>query len=124
MKQKKIFSKNLKTLTEDIDQYQVIISDIFNGDRNRLSSLFQGHKHLLSLINSSASVRKTTSKKFCFQITHNIKPTYFFLFWFQKIFAHVFDDNCLKQKQLDKLHFQKKQKIKRVFELKVKINLI
>lgn len=85
-------------------------------------TLFQGHKDLLLLTLTDSSPAVYQKKNLFFLNTIYYYKTLqlnFFFFLFKEILVHIFQDNCLKERQLNKLCYRKKLKMKKIFELKV-----
>ncbi|XP_033222583.1 uncharacterized protein LOC117176451 [Belonocnema kinseyi] len=94
---KKRVSRDLKSLSENVQEYRTIINDIRSGDKRRICALFHEHRDLLlALMNQTPS----------------------------EIFAGVFQDSSLKRKQLDKLFYQKKKVMKKCFDLKLEYTIL
>ncbi|XP_011314339.1 uncharacterized protein [Fopius arisanus] len=84
-------SRELKILSGEVKEYRGILNEIENGDKRRMHTLFQGHKD--------------------FQLAHeNHNPG--------TVADAVDQENCLKRRQLDKLYYVKRKKMKEFFDHK------
>ncbi|XP_043285792.1 LOW QUALITY PROTEIN: uncharacterized protein [Venturia canescens] len=81
------------SLVADVKEYRGIVKDVeYGGDKRRMHTLLQEHRDI----------------QLAFE---NLDPN--------AIEEGIFQDSCLKRRQLDKFYYEKKKKMKQFFNLKV-----
>ncbi|XP_063986326.1 uncharacterized protein LOC135167249 [Diachasmimorpha longicaudata] len=91
---RKLTSRELKILSGEVKEYRGILNEVENGDKRRIHTVLQGHKD--------------------FQLAYeNHNPG--------TVCDAVDQDNCLKRRQLDKLYYVKRKKMKEFFDHKLEL---
>ncbi|XP_015127127.1 uncharacterized protein LOC107048473 [Diachasma alloeum] len=87
-------SRELKILSGEVKEYRGILNEVENGDKRRIHTMLQGHKD--------------------FQLAYeNHNPG--------TVSDAVDQDNCLKRRQLDKLYYVKRKRMKESFDHKLEL---
>ncbi|XP_012261634.2 myosin-9-like isoform X1 [Athalia rosae] len=94
---KKKVSRDLKILTKDVQNYREIIHDSIDGNKRRLRTILQHHRDY----------------QLAFQ---NMPP--------DDAYEAIYQRNDVNRRQLDKLYYLKKKKMKEFFDLKLECALL